>query len=134
MTAPKTSEPSGSTPPPPPAPGAAVKTRVKAFVTAIVTTKGITRDQWATNVARFTDPDLARSLALTDPANITAQKVTGDPQLLYTSTTEAVSGWFVPTCQAGYTVTASQGGNQLQIVAVDLGKMVPTTAPPVDSD
>lgn len=115
------------------APGPAVQTRVKTFVTAVVSTKGVSRSAWAAKLSSFVNPDLAQRLALTDPANIPPQKVTGKPQLLYVSTTEAVSGWFVPTSATGYTVTMSQGGGKLQIVAVEPGRIAPTTAVPTDN-
>lgn len=134
MPPPQTSETSGSASPAPPAPGAPVRARVKAFVATIVTTTGVTRDGWATKLAAFTDTDLAQRLALTDPANIPAQKVTGEPQLLYTSTAEAVSGWFVPTSTIGYTVISSQGGGQLQLVGVEPGRVMPPKAVATDSD
>lgn len=129
-----TSRPAITSQPPHPAPASPVRARVKAFVTAVVTTKGLSRASWTTKVCTFVDADLARQLALTDPVNIPAQKVTGQPQLLYTGTTEAVSGWFVPTSTSGYTVTMSQGGGQLQITAVVPGRSAPTTDVPTDNE
>lgn len=123
-----------ATQPPPSVSASPVRARVKAFVVAIVTTKGVSRQAWTTKVSSFVDPELARRLALTDPVNIPAQKVTGQPQLLYTGTSEAVTGWFVPTSATGYTVTMSQGGGQLQIVAVTPGRTAPTTSVPTENE
>lgn len=123
-----------SPPPGPAAPGAIVRAQVKRFVTTLITTTNLTRATWIHRLTPFTSPDLGQQLGLTDPADIPRQHITADPQLLWSSTTEAVSGWFVPTSTAGYTVTLTLSDGQMVIVAVTPGRTQPTTNVPTDNN
>lgn len=121
-----------SPPPGPAAPGVIVKAQVKRFVTTLITTT-VTRAAWIQRLTPFTTPDLGQRLGLTDPADIPHQRITGDPQLLWSSNTEAVSGWFVPTSTVGYTVTLALAAGHMVITAVTPGRVQPTHVP-TDND
>lgn len=116
----------------PAAPGVIVKSQVKRFVTTLITT-AVTRATWIQRLTPFTTPDLGQRLGLTDPADIPHQRITGDPQLLWSSNTEAVSGWFVPTSTVGYTVTLALADGHMVITAVTPGRVQPTHVP-TDND
>lgn len=78
-----------------------------AFVRAW-SSDGASRDAWYAAMERWASPELLRSLASTDPAQVPADRVTGDARLVSSAKTSATV--LVPTDGGDVLVTLSASG------------------------
>lgn len=110
-------DPSTSTPAP-----AAVISFAESFVRATLRTKGVTREQWNAATGAFCTSQFAAQLALTDPAQIPAQTVTGSGQIISTAPiAHAYTAVFVPTSAGGYTVAVVTTGQGFRVTQAQPG-------------
>ena len=95
-----------------------------SFITATLATEK-SRQQWAADAGKLATKDFADELALTDPANIPAQKITGPARMVDLRMTGTQMSIFVPTSAQGYTVEVARDGKQIKVSHAE-----PGTTPP----
>ncbi|GAB3583030.1 hypothetical protein GCM10027579_13510 [Calidifontibacter terrae] len=100
----------------------AALSQAKAYVTALVHTRGVPRQTWADAVAKYAVPGLRHSIDLTDPAQIPEQKVTGEPVVL-SSSALGNTVVFVPTSARGWTLTLITGSGPVLVEASTPGRV-----------
>lgn len=110
----------------PPASGPVTKQSATAVASAFVrawSSDGASRDAWHAGMEPWASPELLRALASTDPAQVPADRVTGDARLISSAKTSATV--LVPTDGGDVlvTLTASGGGWKARDIA-------PADAPP----
>ena len=110
----------------PPTSGAVTKQSATAVAGAFVrawSSDGASRDAWHAAMEPWASPELLRALASTDPAQVPADRVTGDARLTSSAKTSATV--LVPTDGGDVlvTLTASGGGWKARDIA-------PADAPP----